>query len=103
MSLGGGGQMVGGFGQAKPADDEVRGHFETDEMKRSVQEKLGKNVDKLEVVEYKTQVVAGTNFRVKARVNDAEHVAIHAFRALPHEGGNVEVKQVENIQADSEL
>lgn len=36
MSLGGGNAMVGGFGQAKPADDDVRSQFETDQVREQI-------------------------------------------------------------------
>jgi len=47
----------------------------------------------LEVVRYRTQVVAGTNFEIHAKV-DGKDMKISAFRPLPHAGSGIEIKSV---------
>lgn len=59
--------QVGGLGAAKPVDDEVRAVFDTEEVKAKVAEVLGSAPAKFEIHSYKTQVVAGVNYRVKVR------------------------------------
>ena len=62
--------MLGGFGDAKPADDEVK--KVVSETKADVEKKLGATFNVFEPVCYKTQVVAGTNFFVKVKVMQLE-------------------------------
>lgn len=49
--------LAGGFGGEKPADDEVRGVFETESVRAAVAGHLGHAVDSLVVQSYQTQVV----------------------------------------------
>ena len=62
------------------------------QVRASVATKLGA-CETLSVVRYRTQVVAGTNFKVHAKV-DGKEVIITAFRPLPHAGTGIEVKEV---------
>merc|ERR1712137_202692 len=90
--------VVGGFGSFAPATDEIKTIFHTDEVKAAVASQLGKeSIDTLEVDEYSSQVVAGTNFKLKAKVDGAPHV-VSAFRPLPHTGEPLKVTAVEKVE-----
>ena len=62
------------------------------QVKAAVAAKLGA-CEALEVQRYRTQVVAGTNFKVHAKV-DGKDVIITAFRPLPHTGEALSVSDV---------
>lgn len=64
------------------------------QFKAAVGAKLGEPVESIEVEEYHTQVVAGVNYKVVAKVQ-GKRVVIGAFKPLPHTGNAVEVKTVE--------
>lgn len=53
---------------------------------------LGKPVASLTVESYRTQVVAGLNYRVLCRTDGGEAVVATAFKPLPHTGAPLEVK-----------
>jgi hypothetical protein len=55
---------------------------------------LGKPVAALVVQAYRTQVVAGLNYRVQAALDGGEAVIVTAFKPLPHTGAPLEVKAV---------
>jgi cystatin-A/B len=88
--------MTGGYTEDKEANDEIR--TLCNEVKPHAEEKLGKTFDTWEPVTYKTQVVAGTNYKVKVKVGDNEHVNIKIHKALPSNGG--EVKLVEALTCE---
>lgn len=62
------------------------------QVKVAVAAKLGA-CESIEVQRYRTQVVAGTNFKVHAKV-DGKDVIITAFRPLPHTGEALSVSAV---------
>ena len=68
-------------------------------------EKAGVTADKLNVVHYSTQVVAGTNYFVKLQADDTDvHVHARIFKGLPHTGGKTQLHSVEaGHSATSEL
>eukprot|EP00441_Pelagodinium_beii_P044059 CAMPEP_0197652654 /NCGR_PEP_ID=MMETSP1338-20131121/34581_1 /TAXON_ID=43686 ORGANISM="Pelagodinium beii, Strain RCC1491" /NCGR_SAMPLE_ID=MMETSP1338 /ASSEMBLY_ACC=CAM_ASM_000754 /LENGTH=87 /DNA_ID=CAMNT_0043227573 /DNA_START=54 /DNA_END=313 /DNA_ORIENTATION=- len=79
--------MAGGVGEAKAPDAEVVAIV--NDLKASILEKAqasGYNglLDKCEVAEVKTQVVAGMNFFVKLLVSDSEAMHVRIYKALPH-------------------
>lgn len=94
--------MVGGYGNSKPADDtivaivnEVRPHIETE---------VGSNFNVFEPISYTSQVVAGTNFRVKIKVDDDKYIHATIFRSLPHAGSTLSLSGVNtNVNAETAL
>ena len=55
---------------------------------------LGRSVTSLVVEAFRTQVVAGLNYKVKASVDGAS-VLISAFKPLPHTGTPLSITTVE--------
>ena len=74
--------MCGGFGNARPADDKVKALAL--EMKPKVEQALGATYTEFEAVQYTTQVVAGTNYKIKVSVGDGKYVHIKVHVPLPH-------------------
>ena len=74
--------MCGGFDNEElDADDEVKALAL--EMKPKVEEALGATFGTFEAVKYVTQVVAGTNYKIKVKVGDEQYVHIKVFVPLP--------------------
>ena len=74
--------ICGGFGkEAKDADDQVKALAL--EMKPQVEKALGETYSTFEAVKYTTQVVAGTNYKIKVKVGDEKYVHIKVFVPLP--------------------
>ncbi|XP_064110825.1 cystatin-B-like [Macrobrachium nipponense] len=85
--------MCGGTTEAKPASEEVQAIL--DEVKAAVEEKVGFTLSKYELISYKTQVVAGTNFFAKIDLGDA-HVHARVYRNLQ---GEISLHSVQHPKA----
>ena len=73
--------MLGGFGNAKDADDNVKAIAKG--MKEKAQTALGETYSEFEAVKYTTQVVNGTNYKIKVKVGDEKYVHIKVHVPLP--------------------
>ena len=73
--------MCGGFGNARDADDKVKALAK--EVKPDVEKALGATYSQFEAVKFTTQVVAGTNYKIKVKVGDEQYVHIKVFVPLP--------------------
>ena len=73
--------MCGGFGNARDADDKVKALAK--EVKPEVEKALGATYSQFEAVKFTTQVVAGTNYKIKVKVGDGQYVHIKVFVPLP--------------------
>ncbi|KAM4794957.1 cystatin-A-like [Rhinophrynus dorsalis] len=74
--------MCGGLGGAKPANPEVQAIV--DEIKEELEKRSGQNFCTFKAVEYKTQLVAGTNYFVKVHAGDQDYVHVRIYKMLPH-------------------
>lgn len=75
--------MLGAHGQSKTATPEVQAMV--DGLLGDVNTKLGTSYAKLTATHFTSQVVAGTNFKVKA-TSGSDVVHLKVFRPLPHTG-----------------
>mmetsp|Transcript_23339 Transcript_23339/g.65094 ORF Transcript_23339/g.65094 Transcript_23339/m.65094 type:complete len:202 (-) Transcript_23339:171-776(-) len=76
----GGPPAAGGLGDARPADElaqEVLSY-----VKDQVEAQYGAAISSLSAVSYKTQVVAGVNFFIKASIDSMEFVHLRIHRGL---------------------
>ncbi|XP_062984966.1 cystatin-A [Elgaria multicarinata webbii] len=73
----------GGTTEAKPATAETQQLAQ--EVKAQVEEKEGKSFEVFIAVEFKTQMVAGTNYFIKVHVGNEEYLHVRIFKSLPHE------------------
>lgn len=85
--------MVGGFSEDRVPDDEVRNIAQT--IKPHAEAHINRNFNTWEVVKFRSQVVAGTNFSLKIHVDNDEYVHVKVFRSLPYAGSQLTVKNVE--------
>ncbi|XP_058379184.1 cystatin-B [Diceros bicornis minor] len=56
-----------------------------DQVKSQLEEKENKKFPLFKAVEFRRQVVAGTNHFIKVQVGDDDYVHIRVFESLPHE------------------
>ncbi|XP_054577388.1 cystatin-B-like [Eptesicus fuscus] len=75
--------MCGGCSAAQPATDEIQAIV--DKVKAQLEEKENKKYSTFKATEYKSQLVAGTNYFIKVQVEDDDFVHIRVFQSLPHE------------------
>ena len=73
--------MCGGFGDAEDADEEIKAIAK--EIKPQVEKALGAKYSQFEAVKYISQVVAGTNYKIKVKVGDKQYVHIKVYVPLP--------------------
>lgn len=94
--------MCGGFGNANNADESVQQLANS--VKETVEERLNAKFNTYEVVSYKTQVVAGTNYKVKIHIGNESYIHAKIFVGLSCNGGNTELLEAEgNLNIDSQL
>ncbi|KAL0477004.1 Csta [Acrasis kona] len=91
--------MGGATKESKPADSTC--NEVCDLVRSEVEKRTNKNFEVFEPVEYKTQVVAGTNFFVKVHVGNGEHIHLRIYRDLSR---NVQLSNLEeNKTKDQEI
>ncbi|XP_020023588.2 cystatin-A [Castor canadensis] len=94
--------VPGGLSEARPATPEIQEI--ADKIKLQLEEKTNETYQEFKAVEYKTQVVAGTNFYIKIRVGDGEYIHVRVFRALPGQNKELELTGYETgKREDDEL
>ena len=78
------GPICGGFSPAIKATEEVKNMV--NELKPAIESAAGKTYEQFSAILFRSQVVAGTNFRVKTAVSDDSFIHLFIFRPLPHTG-----------------
>jgi len=73
--------MLGGFGAAKDADDNVKALAK--EMKGKAEAALGETYGEFEAVKFTTQIVNGTNYNIKVKVGGDKYVHLKVHVPLP--------------------
>ena len=87
--------LCGGTGANKVADDHIK--EVCSQIKSAVETHAAKSYATFEPVAYKTQVVAGTNYFVKVKVDDGDsHVHLRVFKGLPHAGGELSLHSMQH-------
>ncbi|XP_058379397.1 stefin-C-like [Diceros bicornis minor] len=74
--------VCGGFTNTRPATPEIQAI--ADQVKPQLEEKEKKKFSIFKAVEFRSQVVAGTNYLIKVQVGDDDYVHIQVFASLPH-------------------
>ena len=77
--------LCGGASSSKPADEDIKQICT--EIREEAEKHADKKFDIFEPVEYKSQVVAGTNYFIKVKVDDDNHVHVRVYHKLPCYGG----------------
>ncbi|KAM9089562.1 cystatin-A [Megaptera novaeangliae] len=75
--------IAGGLTGTTPATPEIQEIANT--VKPQLEEKTNETYEEFEAVEYKTQVVSGTNYYIKIRVGNDRYTHIKVFKSLPHQ------------------
>ncbi|XP_006627803.1 cystatin-B-like [Lepisosteus oculatus] len=89
--------LCGGTSEAKPATAEVQAIC--DEVKPQVEEKAGKKFQVFTAKEFKSQVVAGTNYFVKVHVGGEDYLHIRVYETLPHAGSKLSLHSIQTSKA----
>jgi len=76
--------MCGGFKAESQATPEIQTMVET--FKGDIETKLSAQFTVFTAKTYTTQVVAGTNYKVKIEVDGAKVVEVKIYEPLPHTG-----------------
>ncbi|KAK3734945.1 hypothetical protein RRG08_038969 [Elysia crispata] len=74
----------GGLSNTRPADQEVQTLIET--IREQSEEQYGKPCELYKAVEFRDQVVAGTNHNVKIQISESEYIHGFIFKCLPYAG-----------------
>ena len=82
--------MLGSFGDVKT---DPEGLAKIAGWKELVEAHYGSIFDTFEVVNYTTQVVAGTNWKAKIKVSDTEYIHVKIYEKLPHVNEQPEVSE----------
>ncbi|XP_070263208.1 cystatin-B [Myotis yumanensis] len=75
--------MCGGPSETRAATAEIQAI--ADKVKSQLEEKENKKYPTFKATEYKSQLVAGTNYFIKVQVADDDFVHLRVFQSLPHE------------------
>ncbi|XP_044106785.1 cystatin-B [Neovison vison] len=75
--------MCGAPTASQPATAETQAI--ADQVKAQLEERENKKFTTFKAVEFRSQVVAGTNYFIKVQVDDEEFVHLRVFQSLPHE------------------
>ena len=85
--------MCGGMSGAKVMTPEMFSKFVS--LKPAIQIKAGKTYTVFEPISFKSQVVAGTNYVAKIKVDGEKCIHAKMFEPLPYTGDPISVTSVE--------
>nr|XP_060616887.1 cystatin-A-like [Anolis sagrei ordinatus] len=77
----------GGLSETKPAIPEIQEIV--DEIKGEIEQKENKKYSIFKAIEFKTQLVAGTNYFIKVDVGQGEYIHLRVFKPLPQSGEKI--------------
>ena len=80
---------TGGFSEAKSADKNVKAI--ANEVRLKVEKALGLNFSEFDAIQYKTQIVNGTNYKIKIQVANRKYIHIKVFVPLPGKKGKIQL------------
>ncbi|XP_012861235.1 cystatin-B-like [Echinops telfairi] len=86
-----------GTSATKPATAEIQEI--ADKVKAQLEEKENKTFQEFKALEYKSQVVGGTNYFIKVHVGDDNFMHLTVFRSLPHENRPVTLSDYQTNKA----
>ncbi|XP_007945446.1 cystatin-B [Orycteropus afer afer] len=75
--------MCGGPSATQPATAEIQ--VIADQVKSQLEEKENKKFPVFKAMEFKRQLVAGTNYFIKVHVGNDDFMHLRVFQSLPHE------------------
>ncbi|XP_043847170.1 cystatin-B-like [Dromiciops gliroides] len=75
--------LCGGLTDTQPATAETQQI--ADQVKAELEEKENRKFPIFKTMEFKSQLVAGTNYFIKVHVGDEEFIHLRVFKSLPHE------------------
>ncbi|XP_051266571.1 cystatin-B-like isoform X1 [Dicentrarchus labrax] len=90
----------GGWSETMEATEDIQKIC--DQVKPLVEQKTNKIYMEFRAVEYRSQIVAGTNFLIKVHVGGEKYIHLFVFRALPCYGGGIELCKVQEDKTKEE-
>lgn len=84
--------MLGGHSAPKEPNDKCREAAQ--KARPDIEAKINKKFNTFEVVQFTSQVVNGTNYNMKIKVDGDTYIHAKFYQALPTKGGAIEVKEV---------
>ncbi|XP_059178991.1 cystatin-B-like [Physella acuta] len=81
--------IAGGLTDEQAANEEIQ--TIVDKIRPQLEEKMNRTFKVFEAIRYRSQVVAGTNFFVKVKVDVDCYIHVRIYRHLPPNGERLEV------------
>ncbi|KAI5182104.1 Cystatin-B [Manis pentadactyla] len=75
-------KLCGGLSTTEPATAEIQAIV--DQVRSQLEERENKKYTVFKAVEFKSQVVEGTNYFIKVQVDDDDFMHIRVYESLPH-------------------
>ncbi|KAF3836550.1 hypothetical protein F7725_029108 [Dissostichus mawsoni] len=85
--------MLGGWTGTQDATEETQQIC--DAVKDQVEQRTNQNYVVYKAVQFRSQLVAGTNLTIKVFAGEEDYIHLSVFHQLPCDGGNVELRNVE--------
>lgn len=90
--------MLGSFKEVKDAEPELKEWSK--KFKKQVEMRTNKEYDTFEAVKYTTQVVAGTNYKLKVHCGGDKYLHVKVHKPLPNSN---EIEKVTEVEEDRKL